>query len=128
MVRTLPAALGNVDRVAGDDGLDRELDVAGLADRRRRRALALLDRARDAAADLEERHVGRVEVERAARSLLARRILFIAYARRMEKEDSRLASALHVRDRLLADLKWRGERADEEHRERVKDRGELHLD
>ena len=69
-----------------------------------------------------------MEVERAARSLLARRVLFIAYAPRTEKEDSRLASALHVRDRLLADLERRGERADEEHRERVEDRSELHLD
>ena len=67
-VRTLPAALGDVDRVAGHDGLDREAHVAGLADRRRRRALALLDRARDAAADLQLRHVHGVEIQGAAGS------------------------------------------------------------
>lgn len=54
MVRTLPAALGDVDRVALDHRGDCKADVARLAGRGRRRALALLDRARDAAADLEQ--------------------------------------------------------------------------
>lgn len=62
-IRTLPATLGDVDDIALDHGCDREADVARLADRRRRRALALLDRASNAATDLEERDVGRVEVE-----------------------------------------------------------------
>ena len=126
--RTLPAALGDVDRVAGHDGLDREAHVAGLADRRRRRALALLDRARDAAADLQQRDVGRVEVERAAgarqRCVYARAWWGRAGGGR---GDSRLARALHVGHLLQAGLEGRGERADEEHREGVEERGELHL-
>lgn len=62
--RTLPTPLGDINRRARNDGLDRELDVTRGACSRRRRALALLDRACDAAADREDRDVRSVEVER----------------------------------------------------------------
>lgn len=41
---------------------------------------------------------------------------------------SRLRRALHVGDRLLAHLQRRGERAEEEHGERVENGSELHLE
>lgn len=72
IVRTLPAALGDVDGVALDRGGDREADVARLASRGRRRALALLDRARDATADLEQGDVRGVEVKSATSGYISK--------------------------------------------------------
>lgn len=59
----LPAALADVDGGVGVDGRQRELARAGHARRRVRVAAAELDAARDAAADGEQRDVGRVRDE-----------------------------------------------------------------
>ena len=67
---TFPAALGDVDGVTLHHGRDSEADVARLADGRRGRALALLDRARDATADLQQGDVRRVEVKRTAKGCI----------------------------------------------------------
>ena len=142
--RTLPATLGDVDDVALDRRRDREADVARLAGRRRRRALALLDRARNAAANLEERDVGRVEVKSPAAGdsrphfvqhgksrlgmAIARALHMLSRGRgEVGKRNLLFTRALHVGDGLLADLERRCERADEEHRESVEESGELHL-
>ena len=143
--RTLPATLGDVDDVALDRRRDREADVARLAGRRRRRALALLNRARNAAANLEERDVGRVEVKSPTEGnsrqhlvqhgksrlgmAIARALYMLPRGRGdVGKRNLLFTRALHVGDGLLADLERRCERADEEHRESVEESGELHLD
>ena len=67
---TLPTALGDVDGVTLHHGRDSEADVARLAYCRRGRTLALLDRARDATANLQQGDVRRVEVERTANTCI----------------------------------------------------------
>ena len=70
---TFPAALGDVDGVTLHHGRDSEADVARLAYCRRGRTLALLNRARDATADLQQGDVRRVEVKRAANTCVLER-------------------------------------------------------
>ncbi|TPX15398.1 uncharacterized protein E0L32_004378 [Thyridium curvatum] len=62
----LPPALGDVDRGPALDGAERELGAARRARRAGRRPAALLDRARDAAADAQLGHVLVVEDDVAA--------------------------------------------------------------
>ena len=62
---TLPTTLRDVDSSARLHRVNAELHVVGYTRRRSRRALALLDGARDAAADLELRDIHSMEVKSA---------------------------------------------------------------